>query len=69
MDQVKVESVVTEEDSTTSQVWNKLMGAALALPGAKVNRTKFLTSQLRSHCSEEQVQESYKKQTCGCGGF
>ena len=67
MDQVKVENVVTEEDSTTSQVWNKLMGAALALPGAKVNRTKFLTSQLRSHCSEEQVQEAIKSRPAVAG--
>ena len=67
MDEIKIEAEVSEEDTTTSQVWNKLMGAALALPGAKVNRTKFLTSQLRSHCSEEQVQVAIKSRPATAG--
>ena len=67
MDEIKIEAEVSEEDTTTSQVWNKLMGAALVLPGAKVNRTKFLTSQLRSHCSEEQVQVAIKSRPATAG--
>ena len=56
MDQIKVETNVPDENTATSQAWNKLMGFVLALPGAKVDRTKFLSSQLGNHCSEEQVQ-------------
>ena len=67
MDEAKVEAGVSEENTTTSQVWNKLMGAALALPGAKVNRTKFLSSQLRSHCSEEQVQAAIESRPATAG--
>ena len=54
-EEIKVETNSSEENTTTSEVWNKLLGASLAMPGAKVNRAKFLSSQLGSHCTEEQV--------------
>jgi len=34
------------------RIWNKLLGAILEIPGAKVNWTKFLESELRQYCDE-----------------
>lgn len=65
MDHITVET--SEEQDTTSQVWNRLMGAALAVPGAKVNRTKFLSAQLSSHCGEEQVREAIASRPANAG--
>ena len=38
------------------RVWGRIMSAALSLPGAKVDRTQFLRTQLRSYCNEDEVQ-------------
>ena len=39
-------------------VWNKVMGAALAMPGVKVDRDKFLTNELRNYCTYEQLERA-----------
>ena len=38
------------------QVWNKVMSAALAMPGVKVDRNQFLKSKLGRYCTEAQVE-------------
>ena len=37
------------------QVWNKVMSAALAIPGVKVDRTCFLLTELRPYCSSKET--------------
>lgn len=44
-----------EFDDNSSSLWSRIMGAAMSLPGAKVERTAFLKSQLSSYCDERQV--------------
>ena len=38
------------------QVWNKVMSAALSLPGVKVNREEFLKEKLSLYCNEKQLE-------------
>ena len=38
------------------QVWNKVMSAALAMPGVKVDRNQFLKSKLGRYCTDAQVE-------------
>lgn len=38
------------------QVWNKVMSAALAMPGVKVDRSQFLKNKLGRYCTEAQVE-------------
>lgn len=39
-------------------VWNKVMGAALAMPGVKVDRDNFLRTELKCYCSSEQLEQA-----------
>ena len=41
-----------------SRVWHRILAASMAIPGAKVNRTAFLRSQLQNYCTEQQVQNA-----------
>ena len=43
---------------THSRVWHRILTASMAIPGAKVNRTTFLRSQLQNYCTEQQVQNA-----------
>lgn len=36
-------------------IWNKVMGAALSMPGVKVDRDDFLKKKLKNYCSPEQL--------------
>lgn len=36
-------------------IWNKIMGAALSMPGVKVDRDDFLKKELKNYCSPEQL--------------
>lgn len=63
----QIESKTNLGQDTSSQVWSRLLGAVLAVPGAKVNRTKFLISQLSSHCNEDQVQSSIESRPANAG--
>ena len=36
-------------------IWNKVMGAALSMPGVKVDRDDFLKKELKNYCSPEQL--------------
>ena len=36
-------------------IWNKSLAAIMEIPGARVNRTKFLESELRQYCDESTI--------------
>jgi len=38
------------------QVWNKVLSAALSMPGVKVNRREFITDKLGLYCNDQQLQ-------------
>lgn len=40
------------------EVWNKVMSAALAIPGVKVDRDSFLRAELRPYCSSDQLEKA-----------
>lgn len=44
--------------SNEASIWNKVMGAALAMPGVKVDREDFLKKELQSYCSQEQLKHA-----------
>lgn len=47
-------------------VWNKVMGAALAMPGVKVDRDNFLRKELRVYCSSEELERAVStRPICG----
>ena len=41
--------------SSEVTIWNKVMGAALSMPGVKVDRDDFLKKELKNYCSPEQL--------------
>ena len=41
--------------SKGEKVWERILMASMALPGAKVDRASYLDSQLSSHCDDHQV--------------
>lgn len=41
-----------------TEIWNMILSAALKMPGAKIDREKYLRKQLKGHCSEEQIEKS-----------
>ena len=48
-------------------VWDKILRASLAIPGAKVDRASFLTSQLYNYCDEEQVCKAIQSRPAAAG--
>ena len=63
----RVEHETAEGQDTTSQVWNRILGTALTVTRAKVNREKFLTSQLKSYCDEGQVRKAIEIRPASAG--
>ena len=47
-----------EDDSQAVELWNKVLRAALALPGAKIDRAAFLRRELSRHFPPEVVEEA-----------
>ncbi len=43
------------------KVWQRILRAAFALPGVKIDRAAYLRRQLSNYCSPEQVQEAIEK--------
>ena len=54
-------------ESSSSGVWPKVLNAALELPGAKVDRERFLKVQLRSHCSAAEVSRAIEERPANAG--
>lgn len=44
-------------------LWNKVMGAALAMPGVKVDREEFLRKELQNYCSPQQLEQAISGRT------
>ena len=53
--------------SSSSGVWPKILTAAMALPGAKVDRDHFLRTQLQSHCSAAEVSKAIEERPAKAG--
>lgn len=47
--------------------WNAIIKLALSLPGARVDRDKFLRDQLTSYCDEEKVNEAIADRPANAG--
>ena len=45
-------------ETAGARAWDKIMGAALALPKAKVDRNSFLYAQLQNYCDATQVRKA-----------
>ena len=45
-----------DESDARSQAWSKILSAALALPGARLDRVTFLRNELKPYCTTEQVE-------------
>ena len=50
-----------------SRVWNRILRASMAIPGAKVDRSKYLRSQLINYCSPQQVQDAINSRPASAG--
>lgn len=47
-------------------VWNKVLGAAMAMPGLKVNRDTFLRKELTGNCTPEQMENALAGNPISC---
>ncbi|MDE2820969.1 MAG: hypothetical protein OXT68_03780 [Chloroflexota bacterium] len=55
------QSLSPEDDGDqNNQYVFSILKAAMALPGAKVDRASFLRAQLKSHCADKQVKDAVK---------
>ena len=54
-------------ESGGEKLWRRILQAAMALPGAKVDRASFLESQLTNHCSGEQVTQAIQTKPAAAG--
>ena len=43
-------------DNTKPNKWDQLVGLSLMIPGAQVDRERFLRTQLSRYCDEEQIE-------------
>ena len=53
--------------SSGSELWLKILNAAMALPGTKVDRERFLRTQLQSHYSHEVVSKAISERPAKAG--
>lgn len=49
------------------RLWNKILGAALALPGARVNRAAYLRSELGAHLPLDKVEDAIASTPANAG--
>lgn len=55
------------EESSGESLWRRIMGAAMKIPGAKVDRASYLRAQLTNHCREEEVREAVQSRPAAAG--
>ncbi len=55
------------ESGHDDRVWQRVLHAALAVPGVKVNREEFLRSALKSIADEEQIQKAIETRPARAG--
>ena len=54
-------------ETTGAKAWDKIMGAVLALPKAKVDRNSFLYAQLQNYCDATQVRKAIEDRPANAG--
>ena len=54
-------------ESGGEKVWRTILRAAMSLPGAKVDRSSFLASQLWNYCDEQQVSKAIQNRPASAG--
>ena len=57
----------SDSDSNNSEIWNRLIRAAMALPGAKIDRETFLRKSLSPHFSDDIVQKAMETRPAEAG--
>ena len=62
-----IDSDQHEAKETGAKTWDRIMGASLALPGAKVDRNSFLYSQLHNYCDETQARKGIEDRPANAG--
>ena len=55
------------QESRSGTLWHRILGAAMAIPGATVDRASYLESQLTSHCPREQVAQAIRSRPAVAG--
>jgi uncharacterized membrane protein YfcA len=45
-------------DDKSSEIWNRVLGSALALPGARISRAAYLRTELSKHFPDDVVQKA-----------
>ena len=56
-----------QTESRSNRVWDRIMGAALAIPGVKVDRAGFLRSQLKPYCDESRIHLAIEERPANAG--
>ena len=56
-----------QNEPSGGAVWDRVMGAALAIPGVKVDRAGFLRSQLAPHCDACQIRLAIEGRPANAG--
>ena len=54
-------------ETAGARAWDKIMGAALALPKVKVDRNSFLYTQLQNYCDAPQVRKAIEDRPANAG--
>ena len=57
----------TPTPSGDKDLWSRIIATAMAMPGAKVDREGFLTSQLRSNCEPQQLRKAIESRPAVAG--
>ena len=55
--------MVQEKESKEISAWFNVLNAAMKIPGAKVDRTKFLQKELKKYCTKEQLEKAISEGT------
>jgi uncharacterized membrane protein len=56
-----------DNDNKSIEIWNKVLKASLSIPGAKIDRTSFLTKELSKRVSETQMQSAIESNPAKAG--
>jgi hypothetical protein len=61
------EEIMKNKEVADVGVWYNILGAALKIPGAKVDRTDFLNKELGKYCNDETVEKAISRGTVQAG--
>jgi hypothetical protein len=63
----KAISAPNDDGGDKSEVWNRLLRTALAMPGARIDRTTFLRKELSKHFPEDVVEKAIQTRPAAAG--